>query len=477
MEKNKPKALSSFSDEKRMAAVKKFKIIEPNLIGDISLKEISQTTEVSLRSLQRWKKAYEDYGLIGLITKERIDSGEIKISVEVEQLIRHHFLSKKHLSIKTVHRRVSKECNNKKWAAPSYQQVYRYINSMPTGLITLAHDGKKIYSEKHDLIYIRESERPNEIWQADHTLLDIHVLDEKEKVNRPWLTIILDDYSRSIAGFSLSFQTPTAIATALTLHQAIWKKGNANWPICGIPENFYTDHGSDFTSNHLEQVALDLRMNLIFSKIGVPRGRGKIERFFNTINLMLLEDLPGYTKHTNKGGLLTFQQLEEKLITFILDEYHHNIHSSTNKPPIISWNSSGFLPNMPESLEQLDLLLLQVSKSRKVHADGIHFQGLRYINSNLAAFVGESVLIRYNPNDLAEIRVFFNHDYICTAISPEISNLTVDIKDITNARNKRKQSLKKDITIAETLKNMPKHQTSSRESSKNKNKLKRYFNE
>lgn len=109
-----------------------------------------------MRSLQRWKKAYEEYGLIGLITKERIDSGEIKISVEVEQLIRHHFLSKKHLSIKTVHRSVSKECNNKKWATPSYQQVYRYINSMPTGLVTLAHDGKK-FILKNMILFILEN--------------------------------------------------------------------------------------------------------------------------------------------------------------------------------------------------------------------------------------------------------------------------------------------------------------------------------
>ncbi|WP_441652485.1 Mu transposase C-terminal domain-containing protein [Enterococcus faecium] len=33
---------------------------------------------------------------------------------------------------------------------------------------------------------------------------------------------------------------------------------------------------------------------------------------------------------------------------------------------------------MPNSLEELDLLLLEIPKTRKVHSDGIHFQGLRY---------------------------------------------------------------------------------------------------
>ncbi len=79
-------------------------------------------------------------------------------------------------------------------------------------------------------------------------------------------------------------QPPSALQTALALRQAIWRKaeppGSAGWTVCGIPRDFYTDHGSDFTSRHLEQVAADLHIHLIFSIPGAPRGRGKIERFF-----------------------------------------------------------------------------------------------------------------------------------------------------------------------------------------------------
>jgi len=62
----------------------------------------------------------------------------------------------------------------------------------------------------------------------------------------------------------------------------------------GIPSTFYTDHGSDFTSQHLEQVAADVKMVLIFSLPTAPRGRSKIERFFSTVNQMFLAELPGY---------------------------------------------------------------------------------------------------------------------------------------------------------------------------------------
>ena len=117
----------------------------------------------------------------------------------------------------------------------------------------------------------------------------------RDKPARPWLTIILDDYSRAVAGFGVSLTAPSAIHTALVLRQAIWRKAAPHWHVCGIPETFYTDHGSDFTSHHLEQVSADLRMELVFSQAGMPRGRGKIERFFRSLNQLFLCGLPGYT--------------------------------------------------------------------------------------------------------------------------------------------------------------------------------------
>jgi transposase InsO family protein len=56
----------------------------------------------------------------------------------------------------------------------------------------------------------------------------------------------------------------------------------------------YTDHGTDFTSQHLEQAAADVKMRLIFSTVGKPRGRGKIERFFASLAQVFLCRLPGY---------------------------------------------------------------------------------------------------------------------------------------------------------------------------------------
>jgi putative transposase len=210
----------------------------------------------------------------------------------------------------------------------------------------------------------------------------------------------------------------------------------------------YTDHGSDFTSQHIEETCILLKIQLIFSAIGVPRGRGKIERFFQTLNQLILQDLPGYIQlgtPVNKNNSLTLEELDQRVKSFILDEYNNQAHSITKIAPIIRWQSNLFLPQLPESQELLDLLLLTVAKLRKVHRDGIKFQGFRYFSTTLAGFVGEPVIIRYDPRDLAEIHVFYKNKFLCRAISQDLDTRIVSLKEIVEARRARKRELQQNI--------------------------------
>lgn len=97
---------------------------------------------------------------------------------------------------------------------------------------------------------------------------------------------------------------------------------------------------------------------------------------------------------------------------------------------------------MPGSLEELDLLLLTAAKPRRVHKDGVYFAGLRFMEPTLAGYVGEDVVIRYDPRDLAEIRVFHNGQFICRAVSGEIADQTVSLKAVIHARRQRKKELR-----------------------------------
>ena len=262
---------------------------------------------------------------------------------------------------------------------------------------------------------------------------------------RPWLTLIEDDHSRAVAGYAVNLEAPSALTTALAFRQAIWRKSWPGWHVCGIPDAFHVDHGSDFTSAHLEQAMADLRTRAYFSLPGQPRGRGKVERIFGTVNQMCLPALPGYAPRgtPDRAGQarLTLAGLDAAIGTFVREIYNLTSHGETGMAPQQRWEAGAFLPRMPDSLEQLDLLLLTVAKPRKIHPDGIHFQGLRYLDPVLAAYVGDSVIMRYDPRDMAEIRVFTGAGFLCRAICPELAGTTIGLKDITAARNARRRGL------------------------------------
>jgi putative transposase len=392
--------LTSLSEAQRTQALERFVLLRPALEGSVSQTHLAREHHLSLSTIQRWIKQYREKGLAGLANARRSDKGKSRrLPEQAVPLIEGLALQTPPRSMAAIHRQVTALAQEQGWKPPSYDRVRQIIKGLDPALVTLAHQGAAAYREEFDLLYRREATHANAMWQADHTPLDILLLDEAGKPARPWLTVIEDDYSRAIASFRLSFQESTALTTALALRQAIWRKEEPHWQICGIPSVFYTDHGSDFTSKHLEQVAADLGIELIFSEKGVPRGRGKIERFFRSVNELFLQDLPGYAPSGYKGveAKLTLPVFEQKFRTWLLEEYHQRVHSETKCAPASRWERGGFLPRMPDSLERLDLLLLTVAKTRRVQQDGIRFQGYRYIDATLAGYVKEEVLIRYDP--------------------------------------------------------------------------------
>lgn len=73
------------------------------------------------------------------------------------------------------------------------------------------------------------------------------------------------------------------------------------------------------------------------------------------------------------------------------------------------------------------------------------------MNPILAAFVGEQVMIRYDPRDLAEIRVYLDGKFICPTICQDIADLVVSLKDIRKARQKIRRTLRGEINQAKQI--------------------------
>jgi putative transposase len=445
-------SLSGLPESERTRALARFQALRPFLEDGVPLPRIAGEHGITLRTARRWVERYRAGGLAGLARKERADKGRRKVPPDLRQVIEGLALRKPRLSVASIYRKAADAARKQGHPSPSYSAVYRLIRKLDPALLTMAHEGTKAYSDSFDLVHRREAEGPNAIWQADHTELDILLKYEKGRGRKPWLTIVLDDYSRAVAGYLLSFSAPSAIQTALALRQAIWRKAQAGWHVCGIPQVLYTDHGSDFTSRHLEQAAADLRIQLVFSAIGRPRGRGKVERFFQSLSQVFLSRLPGYAKEpAARAAVLTLTELAQALERYLIGEYLVMPHRTTGEPPQSRWEAGGFLPHMPESLEQLDLLLLTVPQARRVHPDGIRFMGMRYIDPTLAAYVGEEVLLRYDPRDMAEIRLFYKGRFLCRAVCQEMAGETVAMRDIVSARTRRRRELRQTLQDRQRL--------------------------
>src|ERR1700674_3550995 len=253
--------LSDLTEQERAQAMERIDVWRPFLEEHVELFHIAQQHQLSLRTLRRWRQRYHTEGLAGLIRKRRADrGGRRRLPSTLQQFVEGLALQTPPLSVAVMHRKTCELAQQHAMKPPSYSLVYDIVRQLPPALTTLAHQGAKVYNQRFDLLHRREAEAPNAIWQADHCLLDILLVREGLAPAKPWLTVVLDDYSRAMAGYFLTFDAPSALNTSLALRQAIWRKEEPRWHICGIPQIFYTDCGSDFTSQHLEQVSVDLHM-------------------------------------------------------------------------------------------------------------------------------------------------------------------------------------------------------------------------
>ena len=444
-------SLAQLNDDDRDKAYQKYKIIEPYVNNEQTLKLVSKHESISVRTLGMWIKKYREQGLVGLARQSRCDKGlPRQYESLLQKTIEGIYLKKPMLSAASIHKLVVEHCHKTNVKAPSYRSICRIIFNIPDDLALLGREGSQAYRQQYDLLHMRSAEHPNELWQADHVLIDIEVLNDKSKPQRPWLTVVIDDCSRAICGYELSFLSPSAQKTSLCFRHAIWRKPDPDWGVLGVPEAFYTDHGSDFTSKHIEQVCVDLKINLIFSQIAQPRGRGKIERFFRTLNQMLISKLQAVTQNGAQTKYIDLKSLDTLIYGFII-EYNHTNHPEIGDAPAARWQKNGFLPQQLDSIEQLDLLLLNEANPRKIFRDGIRFQGLRYIDTLLAPYIGEMVVIRYSPSNVTSIRVFYKGRFLCQPICPELSQLKIGLKDIQHARNERRQKLKKELIERKSL--------------------------
>lgn len=240
------------------------------------LRDAAEKLGCSVRSVQRLIKRWESEGVAALVSSNRADRGKHRISEFWQDFIIKTYEAgnkgSRRMKPKQVAVRVqakAREVEDPK--PPSYKTVLRVLKP----IIERKAKKKSIRSPgwKGSTLSVKTRsgedlsvEYSNHVWQCDHTRADVLLVDQYgELLGRPWLTTVIDTYSRCIMGVNLGFDAPSSQVVALALRHAILPKKygpeyklSCEWGTYGKPQHFYTDGGKDFRSSHLQQIGVDL---------------------------------------------------------------------------------------------------------------------------------------------------------------------------------------------------------------------------
>ena len=166
-----PLPLTALSPTERARALERYRILQPCVEHHVPLTHVARHHGIPLRTVQRWLAQYRREGFTRLARRRRRDRGHPHgLPPALTQMIEGLALRTPPPTVALVHRQVRDIALRQGWPVPNYQRVYRIIKHLDPALVTLAHDGSKTYRTTFDLLYRREADKPNDIWQADHTL-------------------------------------------------------------------------------------------------------------------------------------------------------------------------------------------------------------------------------------------------------------------------------------------------------------------
>jgi len=395
------------------------------------LRETAEKLGVSVRSVQRLVKNWEQEGVAGIAKDSRRDKGTYRISDFWQDFIIKTYKegnkASKRMTPKQVAVRVEAKAHEiKDEHPPTYRTVLRVLNP----IIERQEKAKSIRSPGWQgtagSVKTRDGENleykhSNHIWQCDHTRVDVLLVDQYgELLARPWLTTVIDTYSRCVMGINLGFDAPSSQIVALALRHAILPKKygaeyklNCEWGTYGKPQHFYTDGGKDFRSNHVQQIAVDL--GFVCHLRDRPSEGGIVERPFRTLNDQLFSTLPGYTgsnvqqrpEDAEKDASLILRQLEQLIARFICDRYNQSIDARMGDQTRFQRWEAG-LPAVPDVIDErhLDSCLMKASRRTIQRGGYLQFENLMYRGEYLAGYAGETIAVRFDPNDITTLLVY-----------------------------------------------------------------------
>ena len=435
---------SNVSEDEITLAELRFDVIGRYLRGEIGLAEALTALEMKKSNFYRLRKNYsEEIGVISLLRYSRGNSkGSLKLTGVVEKYIQESIdevYSGSSASISKVWSDVESKCLRDGIPYPSMTAVRKRIKMRDEKELCKKKHGADAASQRHDARPGKKIfSRPLERVQMDHTLVDVILVDNvrRQPLGRPWLTVIIDQYTRVILGYYLSLHPPSAVSVSSAIYHAALPKISflqklgidiERYPYYGVPEIIHMDNAKEFRSKKFESACIRNSIKSEWRPKGKKHYGGHVERLIGTFMTSKVHFLPGATysnvvkrrgHDSDKASALTFKEFTKWFAKEVCI-YHGRKHSELGCSPASKWaehfGAGGDTPMHPPIVSnpfkfKLDFM---PEETRKIGREGIKFNKCLYWDAALRFHVGKAaIMIKYDPFSLGTIWAYLNGEYI-----------------------------------------------------------------
>lgn len=413
-------------------------------------------------SVARWMKQYRDAenNIVALLDQHALKGNRDRIPQKVRDLmedcVRDNYLTPHRRNIKSVLSDINDLIGDTNLMLTpseqlpyiSYEQLRKYISKLPAYEVYAARYGEPAANMKfRNTGKGASAALPLQRAEMDHCKLDLFVVDMETglPLGRPWLTVIIDACTRMILGFSLSFDAPSSLTVMRAIRHAILPKteledATQSWPTWGIMRTLVVDNGVEFHGSSLDYAAGQFGITIQTCPRRQPWFKGRIERFFRTIQTDLISLIPGRTfssifkrgdYDSSKHAAISLETLQRVINLWIVDIYHQSTHSSIRQSPSQKWDSliDKVDRHLPDSAQWVDASFGRPDTRVAGHS-GILVDSLYYNCAELGVLrhqLGDRIKVDIVTNDEDVGYIYVIHpetgDYIkAPAIDGEYAN-------------------------------------------------------
>lgn len=442
--------------------------------------ENGHTVTASPRAIRKWRALYRQSaetfgsGFLGLLPKiHQRGNYQRKVSERViaimNAVIEEHYAQAGGKSKTSCWGEVRIVCEEQGLIAPSEKTFLAQIARFSQNNIKEAREGKKAAYSQSEFIWQldqstpRHGDRPFEIGHIDHTELDLQFVGSKygENLQKAWLTVLIDAYTRMILAWVLTFDPPSYRTCMAIIRNCVKRHGR-------VPKYIVMDQGAEFMSTYIDCLIARLESHKKIRPASKPRFGSIIERFFGINNQIFVHNLRGNNLGLQKPRSLskshdprelavwTLPQFNDAFDGFLTNVYSKMEHTALGVSPetamSIGLKQSGVRKHtlIPYTRDFIIMCLpttkkgtAKVDSSRGVKIGYIYYWTPEFRNPNVS---NTQVEVRYDPFNMSLAMVWLkDHWADCRSELAAVFEGRTE-KEVSNATQELRARLKRSGT-------------------------------